>query len=127
MENDLKEKFMKTKDPYEEKYRPFCELEFDYEINNHFKTSRLKEDNQNYSDLSINGFSDNFSEKDSQCDNSGLYKNLQIIDDANFNDELAPRYYNCEDVPCYKKNYFKAIVSNKRIRLINRDFDLDLM
>ncbi len=48
MENNLKESFLKTKDPLEEKYLPFIDLEFDYEINRVFQKIKIKEDKSSF-------------------------------------------------------------------------------
>jgi hypothetical protein len=48
-----------------------------------------------------------------------------IID--KFPDELVDPFYKCEPVKCYKRNWIKTLVSKKKIRLINQDFDLDLV
>ena len=72
--------------------------------------------------------SETFSEKDSSSENS--LTNSQYIknyNSADFHDDYAPRYHRCSEVPFYKKNHFKALISNQRIRFIDNNFDLDLM
>jgi len=129
MENNLKESFLKTKDPLEEKYLPFIDLEFDYEINRVFQKIKIKEDKSSFLNKSQNleKSSETFSEKDSESEYNEILNSLNSFNSDKFNDQLAPRYYLCEEVGFYKKNHFKALVSNKRIRLINKQFDLDLV
>ena len=129
MENNLKESFLKTKDPIEEKYLPFIELEFDYEINRAIHCTSLKEEKYSLSNKSQNcdKLSETFSEKDTLIDYDEVLNNLKNENNDKFSDELAPRYFRCEQVAFFKKNYFKALISNKRIRLINQNFDLDLV
>ena len=123
MENNLKESFIRTKDPHEAKYLPFLDLEFDYEINKIFKSTETKEEKTTL----LNQTLETFSEKDSVYDYNEILNDIKNNNCDKFNDQLAPRYFRCEDVAFYKKNYFKALVSNKRIRLINKKFDLDLV
>ena len=59
-------------------------------------------------------------EKNSNIDNEDFNK-------ESFNDSLADKFYRCEQVTCFKKNFLKRLVSKKKIRLINNNFDLDLM
>jgi hypothetical protein len=44
-----------------------------------------------------------------------------------FPDELVDPFYKCEPVSCHKRNWIKSLVSKRKIRLINSDFDLDLV
>jgi hypothetical protein len=44
-----------------------------------------------------------------------------------FCDELAPRFYKCEDVKFFKKKWIKSLVSKNKIRFINSKYDLDLV
>lgn len=129
MENNFKESFLSTKDPLEEKYLPYLDLEFDYEINKVFLSTNIKEEKSSFSNKSQNfeNFSGTFSEKDSEFDYNEILNELKNNNNDKFNDQLAPRYHLCEEVAFFKKNYFKALVSNKRIRLINKQFDLDLV
>lgn len=129
MENNLKESFLKTKDSLERKYLPFIDLEFDYEINKVFHQTNKKADQSSFLNKSntIEKLSETFSEKDSDIDYNEILNDLKNNNNDKFNDQLAPRYYRCEEVAFLKKNYFKALVSNKRIRLINKHFDLDLV
>jgi hypothetical protein len=46
---------------------------------------------------------------------------------SRFPDEFAPRFYKCEDIGICRKKWMKGLVSKNKIRLINRDYDLDLM
>jgi hypothetical protein len=44
-----------------------------------------------------------------------------------FPDNLAEKFHNCEKVSIFKKNFIKGLVSKKKIRFTNNQFDLDLM
>ncbi len=44
-----------------------------------------------------------------------------------FPDDLVEPFHKCEPVSFLKRNYLKSLVSKKKIRLINPDFDLDLV
>jgi len=129
MENNLKESFLRSKDPKEEKYLPFVDLEYDYEINKHYYCNSIKNEKRSLSNKSssIEKVSETFSEKDSELDFNEILNKIHSNNNDRFNDQLAPRYFRSEEVAFYKKNHFKALVSNKRIRLINKEFDLDLV
>jgi hypothetical protein len=90
--------------------------------------------NYNSNNLSKN-ISQTFSEKDSLSEkeennnNNKVDKYMKLKKDFKsfiFQDDYVPRYYKCSYVPFYKKNHFKALISNQRIRFIDNDFDLDL-
>ncbi len=122
MENNLRQSFLNTKDPKEEKYLKFINLEFDYEINKVLKAIEIKEEKSFLLNQTDN-LSETFSEKDSSLNcNQFLFNNKD-----KFDDQLATRYFRSEKVSFYKKNYLKAIISRKRIRLITNEFDLDLV
>ena len=44
-----------------------------------------------------------------------------------FSDKLVEPFHKCQPISCYKRNWVKSLVSKKKIRLINNDFDLDLV
>ena len=53
---------------------------------------------------------------------------LTKIDNYNsFPDELAEKYYKCEPISFFSRNCLKEIVSEGRIRMHKRNFDLDLV
>ena len=123
MENNLRESFIRTKDPIETKYLKYIDWEFDYEINNFTEDS-----NENFS--SKLGNSDQKKKISENENNNTEYNNInnKLLNNLeNFSDEFAPRFYKCENVFCLKKKYIKSIISKNKIRLINKDFDLDLM
>ena len=45
----------------------------------------------------------------------------------NFPDQLAEKYYKCEPISIFSRNCLKEIVSEGRIRMHKRNFDLDLV
>jgi hypothetical protein len=51
--------------------------------------------------------------------------NLQEIE--YLNDQLAEKFYKCETVNVLKRKWMKKLVSKNKIRLVNKQFDLDLM
>lgn len=122
METNLRESLLKTKDPIEAKYLKFIDWEFDYEINN------FLEDSENTQIFNVND-NEILNEKSAKIVNNYSTKdNTQSINKlSNFSDELAPRFYKCEPIFCLKRKFIKKIVSKKKIRLINNEFDLDLM
>ena len=127
---NLKEKFLKTKDPLEEKYLPFISLNFDYEMKN-FENISFKKENRNLllndSDNNTEKLSEIPIDKENDFEFNPIFNKFKNFNNKKFNDQLAPRFYRCEDVKCYKKNYLKAMISNKRIRFLNNNFDLDLV
>lgn len=127
MENNLRESFIRTKDIEEQKYLSFIDLEFDYEINKFYETSSNEKDELTNKSVITERLSENFFEKKSESRSKEFLNKLKYYNHENFNDEFAPLNFKCEDVPFYKKNFFKALISNKRSRLINNEFDLDLM
>ncbi len=56
-----------------------------------------------------------------------VYKENENINSNKFDDSLASRYYLCENICFMKRNLIKGLVSKKKIRMINKDFDLDLV
>lgn len=126
MENNLRESFISSKDKEEQKYLKYIDLKFDYEINNFYNLSNKKYFNTDESVITER-LSENFVQKEYEYDCNAILEKLKKINVEKFSDELAPINYRCENVPFYKKNYLKALVSNKRTRLINNQFDLDLM
>lgn len=54
-------------------------------------------------------------------------ENGNIDENESFCDELVPRFYKCEPIKFYRKNWIKGIVSKNKIRLINKRYDLDMM
>lgn len=44
-----------------------------------------------------------------------------------FCDDLAPRFYKCEKIGFFQRKWLKSLVSKNKIRLINKQYDLDLM
>ena len=44
-----------------------------------------------------------------------------------FEDSLADRFFKSEPTSCLKRNWLKCLVSKKKIRLVNNQFDLDLV
>lgn len=129
MENDLRQSLLKTKDPIESKYLKYIDWEFDYEFNNFLDDHFYKKWNKNEEEKNKNGINnETFKLEKPQNNNIDFSKEEKIsycLD--SFKDELAPRYYKCEPICCLKKKLFKGLVSKKKIRLINKDFDLDLM
>ena len=51
--------------------------------------------------------------------------NLQEIECID--DQLADKFYKCETINILKRKWIKKLVSKNKIRLINSEFDLDLM
>ncbi len=47
------------------------------------------------------------------------------VDDID--DSLIQRFYKCEDINTLKRKWIKKLVSKNKIRLVNSEFDLDLM
>ena len=63
-------------------------------------------------------------EIDKPIDTSILTK---ISTHNNFPDQLAEKYYKCEPISFFSRNCLKEIVSEGRIRMHKRNFDLDLV
>ncbi len=122
METNLRESFIQTKDPREAKYIKFIDWEFDYEINSFLEEEQQTQivkakENEKSQKFVKNEFNNSASNEYSKTQN-----NLN-----GFLDEFVPRFYKCEPIFCLRKKFIKKIISKKKIRLINKDFDLDLM
>ena len=129
MEYNMKENFLKNVESSQEKFIPILDLEYDYEINDIYELIKINQKKlitSNYLS-NLDKFSEKSDEKDFDFDREEIINKYKDLNSDKFNDSLAPRYYKCEKIPFYQKNHFKAMISNKRIRLINKDFDLDLM
>ena len=97
-----------------------------------------------------NELSENFIEKPSSINSislikerdSGVYYNdfdyeidkpidtsilTKISNHNNFPDQLAEKYYKCEPISFFSRNCIKEIVSEGRIRMHKRNYDLDLV
>jgi len=118
METDLRQSFIKTKDPIESKYIKFIDWKYDYEIN------KLLNEENSFNSLNKKETFDKVINSSDDCND--LKDKIQN-DLNNYFDELAPRFYKCEPIFFYKKNFLKKMISKKKIRLINSEFDLDLM
>ncbi len=57
--------------------------------------------------------------------NSSIFTKINNYN--NFPDELAEKYYKCEPISIFSRNCLKEIVSEGRIRMHKRNFDLDLV
>ncbi len=115
MENDLRQSFIETKNLFETKYLKFIDWEYDYEINNIFEEQNFNnvfEKNKSADEISLN---------ENENQDSPTQNNLNF-----YLDELAERFYKCEPIFWMKKKFIKKYISKKKIRLINKDFDLDL-
>jgi hypothetical protein len=42
-------------------------------------------------------------------------------------DEFVDRFFKCETISYFRRQWIKKLVSKNKIRLVNNDFDLDLM
>jgi hypothetical protein len=87
----------------------------------------LSEIEENIHNNNNNNNYNNNNNNNKDVDVDDYIKYINNFKSFKFEDEYVPRYYKCSDVPFYKKNHFKALVSNQRIRFIDNDFDLDLM
>ena len=70
----------------------------------------------------------NYKDFDYEIDNpinSSIF--TKINDHNNFPDQLAEKYYKCEPISIFSRNCLKEIVSEGRIRMHKRNFDLDLV
>ena len=56
---------------------------------------------------------------------SSVFKKINISNE--FPDQLAEKYYKCEPISIFSRNCLKEIVSEGRIRMHKRNFDLDLV
>jgi len=57
--------------------------------------------------------------------NSNIYKKIEISD--SFPDNLVEKYYKCEPISIFNRRCLKEIVSEGRIRMHRRNYDLDLV
>ena len=57
--------------------------------------------------------------------NSSIFTKLE--NHNSFPDQLAEKYYKCEPISIFSRNCLKEIVSEGRIRMHKRNFDLDLL
>ncbi len=57
--------------------------------------------------------------------NSSIFTKINTYN--NFPDQLAEKYYKCEPISIFSRNCIKEIVSEGRIRMHKRNFDLDLV
>jgi len=119
---NLRESLIHTKDPFESLYLPFLDWEFDYEINN-LPNDILSGQNQNQNQ--INSTDTALKNKANSVLNN--FNNINTINLNEFNDEFAEPLYKCEEISCLKLNFIKKLVSKKKVRLVNKDFDLDLI
>ncbi len=53
--------------------------------------------------------------------------NYNSGDIEDIGDALVERFYKCEQINILKRKWVKKLVSKNKIRLVNTDFDLDLM
>ena len=53
--------------------------------------------------------------------------NYNSADIEDIGDGLVERFYKCEDINILKRKLIKKLVSKNKIRLVNSEFDLDLM
>jgi hypothetical protein len=56
-----------------------------------------------------------------------INKNTKSEGNDALNDEFVDRFYKCEDISLLKRQWIKKLVSKNKIRLVNNEFDLDLM
>ena len=97
------------------------------EINEHLlnekenSSNRLSVSNERDSGVYYNDFD---YEIDKPINSSILTK---ISSNNSFPDELAEKFYKCEPISFFSKNCLKEIVSEGRIRMHKRNFDLDLV
>jgi hypothetical protein len=47
--------------------------------------------------------------------------------DTDIGDEFVDRFYKCETISFFRRKWIKKLVSKNKIRLVNNEFDLDLM
>ena len=97
------------------------------EVNEHLineeenSTNRLSLTNERDSGVYYNDF-------DYEIDkpiNSSIFTKINKYN--NFPDQLAEKYYKCEPISIFSRNCIKEIVSEGRIRMHKRNFDLDLV
>jgi hypothetical protein len=51
----------------------------------------------------------------------------KLDDMKDLNDEFVDRFYKCETINFFRRQWVKKLVSKNKIRLVNNEFDLDLM
>ena len=105
--NSIKENLIKEEDQDDED---------DQNIINRISLTEEKDSGVNYNDFDY--------EIDKPID-PNIYKKINLLE--HFPDKLVEKYYKCESISIFHRKCLKEIVSEGRIRMHRRNFDLDLV
>ena len=81
--------------------------------------------NNNYSNQNNDIYISDFDYEIDKPINNNIFEKINYYE--NFPDELAEKYYKCEPISFFSRSCIKEIVSEGRIRMHRKNYDLDLV